>query len=450
VKCLQCNNITYSVESFLDLSLDLSDKALSIEEAIANFTKIETLDVDVGYKCDKCNKAVKAQKQLTIRQAPNVLSIQLKRFDLKFGGLKINKTVIFRETLELNRVMSKGLEQEDNTYDLYALIVHYGTTVYSGHYTSFVKIDGVWWLFDDKEIHIVDASIVLRQNAYLLYYKKRIPHVAKATHTSTSISSTPSGGRGRGKNRNRKRNQKVETSQPSKESTIDIKPSTEHSEESNFESENDSQNTPLYKVYYREGASTLQDIVVTVSLPQLDESRIAGLQVKVTEDGKFLLSDKLLYYLSIVFPFGVNCQESTSTFYKDRMLVVILPILPNTPKDPKPALSLQSQIKQEQSSVVDVDPDSEVEVAHIEKKKKERKFTIEEGLAVVEKLNLEREEAQYKTLYDEIYAAYKSKKHEELLQRQSKTTPGVQKVGRNDFCPCGSGKKYKKCHGTEH
>ncbi|MEK7873774.1 MAG: SEC-C metal-binding domain-containing protein, partial [Chloroflexota bacterium] len=24
----------------------------------------------------------------------------------------------------------------------------------------------------------------------------------------------------------------------------------------------------------------------------------------------------------------------------------------------------------------------------------------------------------------------------------------VRKVGRNDACPCGSGKKYKKCHGT--
>jgi preprotein translocase subunit SecA len=22
------------------------------------------------------------------------------------------------------------------------------------------------------------------------------------------------------------------------------------------------------------------------------------------------------------------------------------------------------------------------------------------------------------------------------------------KIGRNDLCPCGSGKKYKKCHGT--
>jgi uncharacterized protein len=23
------------------------------------------------------------------------------------------------------------------------------------------------------------------------------------------------------------------------------------------------------------------------------------------------------------------------------------------------------------------------------------------------------------------------------------------KVGRNDDCPCGSGKKYKKCHGAD-
>ncbi|MEK7668352.1 MAG: SEC-C metal-binding domain-containing protein [Gemmatimonadota bacterium] len=25
---------------------------------------------------------------------------------------------------------------------------------------------------------------------------------------------------------------------------------------------------------------------------------------------------------------------------------------------------------------------------------------------------------------------------------------GFAKVGRNDPCPCGSGKKYKKCHGA--
>jgi preprotein translocase subunit SecA len=31
----------------------------------------------------------------------------------------------------------------------------------------------------------------------------------------------------------------------------------------------------------------------------------------------------------------------------------------------------------------------------------------------------------------------------------SKTVVNAAKVGRNDPCPCGSGKKYKKCHGTE-
>jgi preprotein translocase subunit SecA len=25
---------------------------------------------------------------------------------------------------------------------------------------------------------------------------------------------------------------------------------------------------------------------------------------------------------------------------------------------------------------------------------------------------------------------------------------GMPKVGRNELCPCGSGKKYKKCHGA--
>jgi len=27
------------------------------------------------------------------------------------------------------------------------------------------------------------------------------------------------------------------------------------------------------------------------------------------------------------------------------------------------------------------------------------------------------------------------------------TPAGMPKVGRNDPCPCGSGKKYKQCHG---
>jgi preprotein translocase subunit SecA len=32
---------------------------------------------------------------------------------------------------------------------------------------------------------------------------------------------------------------------------------------------------------------------------------------------------------------------------------------------------------------------------------------------------------------------------------QSKTVTKTAKVGRNELCPCGSGKKYKKCHGAQ-
>lgn len=31
--------------------------------------------------------------------------------------------------------------------------------------------------------------------------------------------------------------------------------------------------------------------------------------------------------------------------------------------------------------------------------------------------------------------------------REPTVDPKMRKVGRNDLCPCGSGKKYKKCHG---
>ena len=32
--------------------------------------------------------------------------------------------------------------------------------------------------------------------------------------------------------------------------------------------------------------------------------------------------------------------------------------------------------------------------------------------------------------------------------RQATVTRGQARVGRNEPCPCGSGKKYKKCHGA--
>ena len=48
--------------------------------------------------------------------------------------------------------------------------------------------------------------------------------------------------------------------------------------------------------------------------------------------------------------------------------------------------------------------------------------------------------------WDDIFT--KEKQHELFLeQRKSGTVRNEKKIGRNDPCPCGSGKKYKNCCG---
>lgn len=63
------------------------------------------------------------------------------------------------------------------------------------------------------------------------------------------------------------------------------------------------------------------------------------------------------------------------------------------------------------------------------------------------------------TTIDELEREFQRKKQRELDQARAVGTatatngnsPRVtgEKVGRNDPCPCGSGKKFKKCHGAD-
>ena len=63
------------------------------------------------------------------------------------------------------------------------------------------------------------------------------------------------------------------------------------------------------------------------------------------------------------------------------------------------------------------------------------------------------------TSVDDLEEAFQRKKRRELEQARmagggdcretvQQVVRGADKVGRNDPCPCGSGKKYKKCHGA--
>ena len=87
VTCTKCNHKSNTYDPFLDLALEVSDKRVnSVEQAINNFTKKETLDKSNRWKCSGCGKLVCATKELTVFRPPLTLCIQLKRFSFGSGG----------------------------------------------------------------------------------------------------------------------------------------------------------------------------------------------------------------------------------------------------------------------------------------------------------------------------------------------------------------------------
>lgn len=145
-----------------------------------HFLREEVLDGENAYKCEKCSKKTRATKKYSIRSAPNILVIQLKRFDFSYAG-KLSHFVTYPETLNLKSFMtdeqpSLGLNgscAQNLNYKLYGVLVHLGYTSHSGHYFSYVLgPNNVWYKADDQRISPVETRDALAQHAYILFYAK--------------------------------------------------------------------------------------------------------------------------------------------------------------------------------------------------------------------------------------------------------------------------------------
>jgi ubiquitin carboxyl-terminal hydrolase 36/42 len=131
-----------------------------------DFLREEVLDGENAYKCDKCHKKTRATKKYSIRTAPNVLVVHLKRFDFSSAG-KLSHFVSYPEQLSLKNFVSTDLlttfsgSSNDSkekllqnvSYKLYGVLVHLGHTSHSGHYYSYVKgPNEVWYKADDQRV----------------------------------------------------------------------------------------------------------------------------------------------------------------------------------------------------------------------------------------------------------------------------------------------------------
>jgi ubiquitin C-terminal hydrolase len=176
VTCHSCGHESVTLEPFLDLSVGT---APTLDRALARFTAPDILDGANMYRCEACRKRVVASKRLSVRTAPNSLTIHLKRFN----GFKKDRTnVSYCATLDLAPYMVKPPPHAGAAvYNLVAVLVHDGHGTRSGHYFSYVKgSNGTWCLKNDASSSVVPESRSLHQQAYILFYSRDPPCVPRA------------------------------------------------------------------------------------------------------------------------------------------------------------------------------------------------------------------------------------------------------------------------------
>ncbi|KAK4742671.1 hypothetical protein SAY87_000672 [Trapa incisa] len=176
IKCTRCHGKSERQERMMDLTVEIEGDIGTLEEALRQFTRTETLDGENKYRCSRCKSYEKARKKLTVLKAPNVLTIALKRFQQsgKFG--KLNKLVRFPESLDLTSFMSGTIDKPE--YKLYGVIVHVDimNAAFSGHYVCYVKdYRNKWFKIDDSSVTPSEIERVLSKGAYMLFYARSQP-----------------------------------------------------------------------------------------------------------------------------------------------------------------------------------------------------------------------------------------------------------------------------------
>ncbi|KAF8654384.1 hypothetical protein HU200_061565 [Digitaria exilis] len=189
IKCSRCHISSEQCERMLDLTVEIDGDISSLDEALVRFTSTEVLDGENRYYCSRCKSYERAKKKLTIEEAPNVLTIALKRYQSgKFG--KISKAIRFPETLNMKHYMNVDTDDISPVYSLYAVVVHHDVmnAAFSGHYVCYVKdTQGKWFKADDSQVKPVSLDNVMSKCAYMLLYARCSPRAPSSVRRAMMV-----------------------------------------------------------------------------------------------------------------------------------------------------------------------------------------------------------------------------------------------------------------------
>uniref|UniRef100_A0A3B4GLB1 Ubiquitin carboxyl-terminal hydrolase n=1 Tax=Pundamilia nyererei TaxID=303518 RepID=A0A3B4GLB1_9CICH len=178
-RCLECESFTERREDFQDISVpvlddqpsspdDLSEvspdpkpELKTLKWAISQFASVERIFGEDKYFCETCHHYTEAERSLLFDKTPEVITIHLKRFSANgleldpYAGLsKVNTPLQTPLTLSLEEWCTQSSSTKGQNYQLFAVVMHSGVTISSGHYTAYIRMSDLTdvkiWLQDTK------------------------------------------------------------------------------------------------------------------------------------------------------------------------------------------------------------------------------------------------------------------------------------------------------------
>jgi len=159
----------------INLPIPLNNKCPSLIDCFDLYVEYELMDGDNSIQIEGSNEKVSAKKSISFWSLPNILVIDIKRFNTSTTIMKKNQIMIDfpLENLDLSKYII-GYDKSSYIYDLYGVCNHSGSLL-GGHYTAFVKdMNNKWYHYNDTTVSEVKIEEQIKTpKAYCFFYRKQ-------------------------------------------------------------------------------------------------------------------------------------------------------------------------------------------------------------------------------------------------------------------------------------
>jgi ubiquitin carboxyl-terminal hydrolase 7 len=168
---ISCINVDYEssrIEDFWDIQLNVSGNK-NMLDSFQDYIQVEKMDGENQYFAGDQFKLQDANKGVIFTSFPDVLHLQLKRFEYDIQRdmmMKINDRYEFPEVFDAAPYLSEDADRSESwSYQLHGVLVHSGD-LNAGHYYAFLKPekDGWFYKYDDDKVTKATMREVLEEN----------------------------------------------------------------------------------------------------------------------------------------------------------------------------------------------------------------------------------------------------------------------------------------------